>query len=83
MSSREDLDRPYGVWVPVTPGSPIEPPSGYSLPTRGLLVGTGGAATMTDCSNTSRASVPLVAGYHRLQVMAIASATASNIWALF
>lgn len=81
--SNNDMIRPAGAVVPVTPGSPIVPPDGYNLPCRALLVGTAGTATLTDGANKSRANVPLQQGYNPIQVMAIASAGASDIWALF
>lgn len=81
--SQNDMTRPAGAVVPVTAGVAIVPPDGYVLPARALLVGTAGTATLTDGAGKSRANVPLQQGYNPIQVMAIDSASASDIWALF
>ncbi len=77
----------YGAVVSVTASDTVEivPPEGYSLPCKGLLVGTAGAATIVDGVNGLRASVPLQVGYNRIQVRRVnsTSLTAANIWALF
>lgn len=77
----------YGAVVSVTASDTVEivPPAGYSLPCKGLLVGTAGAATIVDGVNATRTLIPLQAGYNRIQVRRVNSTglTAANIWALF
>lgn len=85
--SQNDMTRPAGAVVPVTPSDTVEitPPDGYQLPARALLVGTAGAATIVDGVNQLRALIPLQAGYNPIQVRRVNSTglTAANIWALF
>lgn len=52
---------------------------------RGVLVGTAGAATVTDAGGNVRTLIPLQAGYNPISIQLVASAglTAANMWALY
>lgn len=50
--------------------------------TRGLLVGTGGTATIIDADGNTCVDVPLQTGWNPVQIQALtALGTAANIWA--
>ena len=78
-----------GLSESVSAGSRYEPvviadadlPSGVC---RFLLVGTAGAANLTQADGTLRTSIPLMVGYNPIQVRQVNSGTvASNIWAVY
>lgn len=49
----------------------------------GLLVGTGGTATITDATEAVLVDVPLQAGYNPISCTKVVFGTAANIWALY
>lgn len=52
--------------------------------TRGLLVGTGGTATVMDAEGNTCTDIPLQTGYNPLQIQKLtALGTAANVWALY
>lgn len=66
--------------IPVTPAD-TDLPQGVC---RALLVGTAGAANIQDATGTTRAAVPLQAGYNPIQCKQVRLGTvAANIWALY
>lgn len=78
--SKLELSRPSGNFPKVTKSDTVDIPGG---PTRGLLVGTAGTATVIDATGATRTDVPLQAGYNPLRVKRIKTGgTADDIWAL-
>ena len=73
-------DLPAGVVFPITPDAANDIPGG---PVRGLLVGTGGTATLVDLTGATRTNVPLVAGYNPIMISRLVSlGTAAGVWGL-
>ena len=68
--------------IPITPNDGADLPEG---PCAGLLVGTGGAATVIDGSGTERTGVPLQEGYNPISVKRVKATglAAANLWALY
>jgi hypothetical protein len=64
--------------VPVAAGTPFEL-------CRGLLVGTAGAATVTDGVGGTRTLIPLQQGYNPISITNVSATglTAADIWALY
>lgn len=71
---------PADDYVPVTKAD-TDLPDGVC---RGLLVGTGGTANLQTKDGTTRANVPLQAGYNPLVCKQVRTGgSASDIWALY
>lgn len=52
---------------------------------RGVLVGTAGAATVTDAGNVVATLIPLQQGYNPISIQLVSATglTAANMWALY
>ncbi len=52
---------------------------------RGVLVGTAGAATVTDAGGVVATLIPLQAGYNPISIQLVSATglTAANMWALY